>query len=142
MTVYVDDMFRKATVPNGARSVTGEWCHMQADTRDELDAMADKIGLRRSWIQYPDDDVKRHYDVTRPRRAAAVAAGAVEIGMLDLSRLRRKWRAERIATQVTDRAAILKAMEPHSRFCAAWTGVECSCVASSEPSVPSSGGDG
>lgn len=36
MSVYVDDMFRKATVPNGARSVTGEWCHMQADTREEL----------------------------------------------------------------------------------------------------------
>ncbi|QOC24410.1 DUF4031 domain-containing protein [Microbacterium hominis] len=97
MSVYVDDMFKKATVPNGARSVTGEWCHMQADTREELDAMADKIGLRRSWIQYPDDDVKRHYDVTRPRRAAAVAAGAVEIGMLDLARLRAKWRADRKA---------------------------------------------
>lgn len=97
MSVYVDDMFRKATVPNGARSVTGEWCHMQADTREELDAMADKIGLRRSWIQYPDDDVKRHYDVTRPRRAAAVAAGAIEMGMLDLARLRAKWRAERRA---------------------------------------------
>lgn len=97
MTVYVDDMFMKATVPNGARSVTGEWCHMQADTREELDAMADKIGLRRSWIQYPDDDVKRHYDVTRPKRAAAVAAGAIEVGMLELSRMRRQWRAERKA---------------------------------------------
>lgn len=97
MSVYVDDMFMKATVPNGNRSVAGEWCHMQADTREELDAMADKIGLRRSWIQYPDDDVKRHYDVTRPKRAAAVAAGAIEMGMLDLSRMRRQWRAERKA---------------------------------------------
>ncbi len=98
MTVYVDDMFKKATVPNGNRSVTGEWCHMQADTREELDAMADRIGLRRSWIQYPDNDMKRHYDVTRPMRARAVAAGAVEVGMLDLSRMRKKWRAEREAT--------------------------------------------
>lgn len=101
MTVYVDDMFMKATVPNGGRTVTGEWCHMQADTREELDAMADKIGLRRSWIQYPYDDVKRHYDVTRPRRAAAVAAGAVEVGMLDLARMRAKWRAARRAAQST-----------------------------------------
>lgn len=98
MTVYVDDMFKKATVPNGNGSVTGEWCHMQADTREELDAMADRIGLRRSWIQHPDNDVKRHYDVTRPMRARAVAAGAVEVGMLDLSRMRKKWRAERDAT--------------------------------------------
>lgn len=95
MTVYVDDMFRQATVPNGARSVTSAWCHMQADTREELDEMADRIGLRRSWIQHPNDDVRRHYDVTRTRRAAAVAAGAVEIGMLDLARKRKEWRAER-----------------------------------------------
>lgn len=97
MTVYVDDMFRKATVPNGGRTVSGLWCHMQADTREELDAMADKIGLRRSWIQHPDDDVKRHYDVTVPRREAAVREGAVEIGMLDLARLRKRWRDERRA---------------------------------------------
>lgn len=97
MTVYVDDMFKPARVRNGHRSVTGEWCHMQADTREELDAMADKIGLRRSWIQYPDDDVKRHYDVTRPRRAAAVAAGAIELTMRELSMLRKQWREERRA---------------------------------------------
>ena len=95
MTVYVDDMFRKATVPNGNRSVSGEWCHMQADSREELEEMARKIGLKPAWIQYPDDDVKRHYDVVRARRAAAVAAGAVEIGMLDLARLRSSWRAAR-----------------------------------------------
>lgn len=92
MAVYVDDMFKPATVPNGNRKVKGEWCHMQADSREELDAMADLIGLRRSWIQYPDDPVKRHYDVTRPRRAAAVRAGAIELGMLELARLRAQWR--------------------------------------------------
>lgn len=51
---------------------------MSADSRDELDAMADRIGMRRSWIQHP-GTWKEHYDVTEPRRAAAVAAGAVEI---------------------------------------------------------------
>lgn len=93
MTVYVDDMFRLAAVPNGGRSVVGEWCHMQADTREELDAMADKIGLRRSWIQYP-GTWKEHYDVTRPRRAAAIAAGAVPVGMLELARIRKQWRED------------------------------------------------
>ncbi|SDC70799.1 DUF4031 domain-containing protein [Microbacterium enclense] len=93
MTVYVDDMFMKATVPNGARKVSGEWCHMQADTREELDDMADKIGLRRSWIQYP-GTWKEHYDVTRPRRDAAIAAGAVPVGMLELARIRKRWREE------------------------------------------------
>lgn len=94
MAVYVDDYFLQATVPNGNRKVRGEWCHMQADTREELDAMADKIGLKRSWIQYPDNPAKRHYDVTRPRRAAAVRAGAIELTILELARLRKQWRQD------------------------------------------------
>lgn len=102
MTVYVDDMFRRATVKNGNRTVSGEWCHMQADTREELEAMASTIGLKPTWIQHPDDDVKRHYDVVRGRRSAAVAAGAVEVGMLDLARLRKKWRSERALARSTE----------------------------------------
>lgn len=102
MTVYVDDMFRKATVPNGARTVTGEWCHMEADTREELDAMADKIGLRRSYIQKPGHPVYEHYDVTRPMRARAIAAGAVPMTMLELSEVRKRkreaWHAAVAAT--------------------------------------------
>lgn len=94
MAVYVDDYFLQATVPNGNRKVRGEWCHMQADTREELDAMADRIGLKRSWIQYPDNPVRRHYDVTRPRRAAAVRAGAIELTILELARLRKQWRQD------------------------------------------------
>lgn len=94
MTVYVDDFFKPAKVKNGNRWVSSRWCHLQADSREELDAMADQIGLKRSWIQYPDIPWKRHYDVTEPRRAAAVAAGAIEIGMLDLARMRSTWRRE------------------------------------------------
>lgn len=102
MAVYVDDYFKPAKVKNGNRWVTAEWCHLQADTREELDAMADAIGLRRSWIQFPENPVKRHYDVTRPRRAAAVALGAIEIGMLDLARMRSQWRRELEAQQPAD----------------------------------------
>jgi len=103
MAVYVDDMFKPAKVKNGNRWVTSKWCHMQADSREELDAMADRIGLKRSWIQYPDNPVKRHYDVTESRRAAAVAAGAVEIGMLELARMRRDWRRALEAQQEAER---------------------------------------
>ena len=92
MAVYVDDMFKPAKVKNGNRWVTSKWCHLQADTREELDSMADRIGLKRSRIQNSDNPVKRHYDVTESRRAAAVAAGAVEIGMLELARMRSAWR--------------------------------------------------
>jgi hypothetical protein len=96
MTVYVDDFMIRADVPNGGRVVRGVWCHMQADTREELDAMADKIGLKRSWIQHPEKPWMTHYDVTLSRRKLAIEAGAIEIGALDLARKRLEWRkAER-----------------------------------------------
>ena len=103
MAVYVDDYFVPAKVKNGNRSVRSRWCHMQADSREELDAMADRIGLKRSWIQYPDTPWKRHYDVTETRRAAAVAAGAIEIGMLDLARMRIGWRRDLEEQQEAER---------------------------------------
>ena len=78
MSVYVDSVNIRADVPNGARTVRGVWCHMTADTRAELDAMADRIGLRRSWIQHP-GTWKEHYDLTQSKRRLAVAAGAVEV---------------------------------------------------------------
>lgn len=78
MTVYVDDYFQQATVPNGKRTVTGKWCHMTADTREELDAMAVAIGMRPAWIQHP-GTWKEHYDVVISKRNAAVRLGAVEV---------------------------------------------------------------
>lgn len=78
MTVWVDDMHLRADVPNGARTVRGRWCHMMASTREELDAMADAIGLKRSWIQHEGTPIE-HYDVTMTKRALAVQHGAVEI---------------------------------------------------------------
>lgn len=78
MSVYVDNVNIRADVANGARTVRGVWCHMTADTRAELDAMADRIGLRRAWIQHP-GTWKEHYDLTQSRRRRAVAAGAIEV---------------------------------------------------------------
>lgn len=98
MSVYVDNFFVKADVPNGDRVVRGRWCHMTADTREELDAMADKIGLRRSWIQYP-GTWKEHYDVTLSKRALAVRAGAIEI---DLHEAARRWEEKRRALREAD----------------------------------------
>jgi len=70
MTVYVDDMRAKF-----GRLVM---CHMIADTDDELHAMADRIGVARKWHQAPPKH-DSHYDIALSKRAAAVAAGAVEI---------------------------------------------------------------
>lgn len=78
MAVYVDNFKMRADVLNGSRTVRGVWCHMTADTREELDAMADRIGMKRSWIQYP-GRWNEHYDVTLTKRKLAVAAGAIEV---------------------------------------------------------------
>lgn len=81
MTVYVDDSFIPARVGRHA----SRWCHLFADTQEELHEFAESIGLRRSWFQ-PGKPLKGgrpshlwHYDVTEGKRAEAVKAGAVEV---------------------------------------------------------------
>jgi hypothetical protein len=76
MAVYVDDM----QAPFGRMIM----CHMIADTRAELDAMADTIGVRRKWIQHAGTK-HEHYDIARSKRALAVRAGAQEITWRDLA---------------------------------------------------------
>ena len=69
----------------GARN-RHEWCHLIADTDEELHEFAAKIGMLRYWFQGD------HYDLTPKRRAAAVAAGAVEVdrhGFVEVLRRRR-----------------------------------------------------
>ena len=51
---------------------------MTADTREELDTMAQQIGMNIGWIQHP-GLWNEHYDITESRRALAVSAGAVEV---------------------------------------------------------------
>lgn len=76
MPVYVDDM----------RAQFGRMvmCHMIADSREELDAMADRIGVARRWIQYPGTP-REHYDIALAARARAVAAGEIEITQKSLA---------------------------------------------------------
>lgn len=61
-------------------------CHMVADSRAELDAMADSIGVARRWIQKPNTD-REHYDICKSKRASAVAHGAIEITCTELVQL-------------------------------------------------------
>ena len=77
MAVYVDDM-----EASYGRMVM---CHMLADTRAELLAMADKIGVARRWLQKA-GTVHEHFDIAKSKRALAVSYGAIEIdrqGLVD-----------------------------------------------------------
>lgn len=79
MTVYVDDAFIEATVPNGSARHTSRWCHMTADSTAELVAFAVRLGLRASYLQHP-GEWHEHFDVTAGKRHQAVRLGAKEIG--------------------------------------------------------------
>ncbi len=97
MTVYVD----AANIPATVGRVSSTWCHLTADTRDELHAFAAQIGLQRRWFQTcrntrlcpPDRCPHWHYDVTASRRRLAVKLGAVEITLREMGALIRARRA-------------------------------------------------
>jgi hypothetical protein len=69
MTVYVDN----ARYPYGRMIM----CHLWADTRDELLAMADRIGMQRKWLQQPPKASWVHFDISLGMKEKALAAGAV-----------------------------------------------------------------
>ena len=66
-------------------------CHMLADSLDELHAMAEKIGMRRSWFQPLSTP---HYDLDQSARALAIKHGAIEIGRHRTVEIIREWRAK------------------------------------------------
>ncbi|WP_455833727.1 DUF4031 domain-containing protein [Pseudarthrobacter siccitolerans] len=82
MTVYVDDAFIPAKVRSGRLTHDSRWCHLTADSTEELVAFAASIGLQAKYIQYP-GTWKEHFDVTEPKRRQAVAKGAVEVNYHD-----------------------------------------------------------
>lgn len=70
MSVYVDR--HRARL---GRMVT---CHMVADTREELHAMAERIGMHREWFQDCPPSSAPHYDVSLTKRDAALRLGAID----------------------------------------------------------------
>jgi hypothetical protein len=68
------------------------WCHLVADSLEELHAFATCIGLRRAWFQdrasYP------HYDVTTDVRERALLAGALASRKRDVLMAARKLKSE------------------------------------------------
>jgi Protein of unknown function (DUF4031) len=85
MSAYIDSAYR----PFGRMSM----CHMIADSREELDAMAQRIGVQRKWIQKA-GTVYEHYDICMAKRKLAVAAGAIEITGKELVRRLHQRRAD------------------------------------------------
>lgn len=72
MSVYVDEPIFERW---GRR-----WCHLTADSQEELHRFAGSLGIPRSRFQSkPGRPWVDHYDIPEERRSDAVALGAVEI---------------------------------------------------------------
>lgn len=81
MTVYVDELFTARPRTAQAQRHGTSWCHMEADTEAELDAMARRIGLKVAYKQHGHrwPPWRTHYDLIPSKRALAVRFGAVEL---------------------------------------------------------------
>ena len=66
MAVYVDD----SRLAWRGKS----WCHLVADSINELHTFAEQLGLKREWFQ--DRTMYPHYDVTVQVKERALALGA------------------------------------------------------------------
>ena len=86
MAVYVDEITDYGDLAREVGLRTTRWAHLTADTREELHAFAQGIGLRRAWFQHA-GDYRWHYDVTPGKRAAALRAGAQPIDRAGLATL-------------------------------------------------------
>ena len=84
MTIYVDQLFTATPRTAQARKHGTRWCHMTCDgDLEELHRMAERIGLKRSYLQDHVQRYLKHYDLTPGKRALAVRYGAVEVDAIE-----------------------------------------------------------
>jgi hypothetical protein len=88
MACYVDTV---RSYPNAGLRHT-EFCHLLADTRDELHAMAEQLGIPHRYFQ--DHPWRWHHDLPAPLRARAVELGAREITMHEVGAILKRRKAE------------------------------------------------
>lgn len=91
MSCYVDPLFamegRNAPVKRVGERHGHRWCHLWADSLEELHQLAGKIGMKPEWFQ--DKRGFPHYDLVPPRRAHALRLGAIEFSAADWIRGKR-----------------------------------------------------
>jgi Protein of unknown function (DUF4031) len=88
VATYVDTV---RDYPNAGLRHT-RFCHLLADTRAELHALADALGIPRRYFQ--DHPWRWHYDLPEHLRVAAVEVGAVEVTMHDVGALLKRRKTE------------------------------------------------
>lgn len=85
--MYVDDIVEYDWELMHSRGLKwNRWCHLIADSHEELMAMAQKLRLLPSWIQKsgtPDE----HFDLIPSKRILAIKHGAKAVSVLDLAEI-------------------------------------------------------
>jgi hypothetical protein len=91
MSVYVDDIQPTGPYKN-PKWPYPSFCHLMADSLDELHLFASRLMLRKAWFQnhsrYP------HYDLTENKRREAVLLGAIEKTPIELIKYFKEKRTE------------------------------------------------
>jgi hypothetical protein len=97
MPVYVDDLtdYPPDTISAEAIKHGARWCHLVADSLDELHQFARNIGCKREWFQ--EHHRLPHYDLTPHMRKVAIKYGAVEITSKGLVNLMHRWDSDKLA---------------------------------------------
>ncbi|MDT4923549.1 MAG: hypothetical protein QOG01_1262 [Pseudonocardiales bacterium] len=88
MACYVDAV---RSYPGSGLRFT-RFCHLLADTREELHAMADALGIPPRFFQ--DHPWRWHHDLPEHLRARAVELGAREVTLREVGSLLKARRAE------------------------------------------------
>lgn len=91
MACYVDTM-RAGFQPTHVKNRRYVMSHLFADSREELFAMVDKIGVERKWFQRPAsvggigmDASWEHFDITQSKKKLALLNGASEVSMREMA---------------------------------------------------------
>lgn len=85
MAVYVDNM----QIEWRGRL----WCHLVADSLEELHEFARRLGMRRAWFQHETSSYP-HYDITVESRIRALELGAFAGSRNQIITCARKLKAE------------------------------------------------
>jgi hypothetical protein len=88
MVCYVDAV---REYPDAGLRFT-RFCHLLADTRDELQEMAETLGVPEKYFQ--DHPWRWHHDLPEPLRARAVELGAREVTLHEVGVLLRRRKAQ------------------------------------------------
>jgi hypothetical protein len=91
MSVYVDDAIWDW---HGRK-----WCHLLADSTDELHRFAHSIGVFRTSYQGPPKTPAPHYDLTSYERGVAIRRGAIVCDRAAIVAIYRRVRINRLAVR-------------------------------------------